>query len=156
MMSLLDVYIILAYYCDAEKNARYTNKITNQIFDNQYVLSKIQEISTYHSSALHWNLRELNESLPILIQKVKHSYAQISKKTNVKMHNEKGIDDFAKVLADNIKEFMDFSRAKAQKAQSREFSTIQPKEKLENLAKAKIVIKNYLGGQYFLTVHEVK
>jgi hypothetical protein len=62
MMSLLDVYVILAYYDKAEKNESYDNKITNQKFDNQHVVSKIKEISTYHSSALHWNLQELNDT----------------------------------------------------------------------------------------------
>lgn len=50
---------------------------------------------------------------------------------------------------------MAFSRDKAQKAQSREFVTIQPKESLSSLTKAKITITNYLGGQYFLTVDEI-
>ncbi|MCS7005923.1 MAG: hypothetical protein NZM38_11435, partial [Cytophagales bacterium] len=74
MMSLLDVYVILAYYSDAEKNENYENKITNQKFDNQYVLGKIKEISAYHSSALHWNLQELSDNLSDIIAKVKNSY----------------------------------------------------------------------------------
>jgi len=50
---------------------------------------------------------------------------------------------------------MAFSRGKAEKAQSREFVTQQPKESLSTLTKAKITITNYLGGQYFLTVDEI-
>ena len=50
---------------------------------------------------------------------------------------------------------MTFSRGKAEKAQSREFVTLQPKESLSTLSKAKITITNYLGGQYFLTVDEI-
>jgi hypothetical protein len=53
LMSLLDVFVIFAYYTKAEKA---DPKITNQQFDNKYVLSKIEEIEQYHSSALHWNL----------------------------------------------------------------------------------------------------
>ena len=34
--------------------------------------------------------------------------------------------------------------------------TIQPKEALSTATKAKITITNYLGGQYFFTVDEVK
>ena len=48
-----------------------------------------------------------------------------------------------------------FSRGKAEKAQAREFVTLQPKESLSTLSKAKITITNYLGGQYFLTVDEI-
>ncbi len=51
---------------------------------------------------------------------------------------------------------MEFSRKKAKEAQSREFVTIQPKEVLATLTKAKITITNFLGGEYFLTVDEVK
>lgn len=156
MMSLLDVYVILAYYSDAEKNENYENKITNQKFDNQYVLGKIKEISAYHSSALHWNLQELSDNLSDIIAKVKNSYVRISKKTGVQMHSQKGIDDFATLISKSVREFMGFSRQKAKEAQSREFVTIQPKEALTTSTKAKITITNYLGGQYFLTVDEVK
>jgi hypothetical protein len=60
LMNLLDVYIIFAYYENAEKNSSYDNKITNQCFDNNFIIAKIKEISLYHSSALHWNTKELN------------------------------------------------------------------------------------------------
>jgi hypothetical protein len=158
MMSLLDVYVILAYYDKAEKNNKHKNKhkITKQVFDNQYVLDKIQEISAYHSSALHWNLQELKENFSEIIAKVKSSYAKINKQTNVQMHNEKGIDEFAAMISKSTEEFMEFSRQKAKEAQSREFVTVQPKEALATLTKAKITITNYLGGQYFLTVDEIR
>jgi len=51
---------------------------------------------------------------------------------------------------------MRFSREKAKEAQSREISTIQPKESLFSATKAKITITNYLGGQYFFTVDEIE
>ena len=60
LMSLLDIFVIFAYYVKAEKADQ---KITNQQFDNKYIFSKIKEIEQYHSSALHWNLNELNTSL---------------------------------------------------------------------------------------------
>jgi hypothetical protein len=156
LMSLLDVYVILAYYKKAEKSERYDNKITNQQFENQYVINKINDISAYHSSALHWNLQELNDNFSDIIAKVKTNYVKISKKIKVKMHSEKGIDDFQETISKSAKEFMEFSRQKAKDAQSREFVTIQPKEALETLTKAKITITNYLGGQYFLTVDEIQ
>ena len=59
LMSLLDVYVILWYYDNAEKHKTRTDKITNQKFNNEYILSRIKEIENYHSSALHWNLKEL-------------------------------------------------------------------------------------------------
>ena len=153
LMSLLDVFVIFAYYEKAKKRG---NKITNQQFDNNYVLSKIKEIEQYHSSALHWNLNELNTGLHTIIDKVKLSYANIEETTKVKLHNTSGLDNFKEKIGKDVSLFMSFSRNKAQKAQSREFVTQQPKESLSTLSKAKITITNYLGGQYFLTVDEIK
>lgn len=151
LMSLLDVFVIFAYYNEAD---RKNLKITNQQFDNEYVLSKIKEIEQYHSSALHWNLNELNTNLHNIIDKVKFSYSNIEKLTGVKLHNASGLDNFKEKIGQDVSLFMEFSRGKAEKAQSGEFVTFQPKESLTTLSKAKITIVNYLGGQYFLTVDE--
>lgn len=152
LMSLLDVFVIFAYYNKAEKAG---NKITSQQFDNKFVLAKIREIEQYHSSALHWNLNELNTNLHNIIDKVKSSYSKIETATGVKLHNSNGLDNFKNKIGKDVSLFMEFSRGKAEKAQSREFVTVQPKESLSTLSKAKITITNYLGGQYFFTVDEV-
>lgn len=152
LMSLLDVFVIFAYY---EKADKADKKITNQQFNNKYVISKIKEIEQYHSSALHWNLHELNTNLHSIIDKVKTSYSKIEKLTGVKLHNTNGLDNFKEKIGKDVSLFMAFSRGKAEKAQSREFVTQQPKESLSTLTKAKITITNYLGGQYFLTVDEI-
>jgi hypothetical protein len=153
LMSLLDIFVIFGYYVKAEKADK---KITSQEFDNKYILSKIKEIEQYHSSALHWNLNELNTNLHKIIDKAKSSYANIEQTTKVKLHNPSGLDNFKEKIGKDVALFMSFSRDKAQKAQSREFVTLQPKESLSTLSKAKITITNYLGGQYFLTVDEIK
>ncbi len=152
LMSLLDVFVIFAFYDKAEKKGQ---KITNQQFDNEYVLSKIKEIEQYHSSALHWNLNEIKRNLHSIIDTVKSSYSNIEKLTGVKLHNLSGLENFKEKIGKDVSLFMDFSRGKAEKAQSREFVTRQPKESLTTLSKAKVTIANYLGGQYFLTVDEV-
>ncbi len=153
LMSLLDVFVIFAYYNKAEKVGK---KITRQQFDNKYVLSKIKEIEQYHSSALHWNLNELNTNLHNIIDKVKVAYAKIETTTGIKLHHPNGLDNFKSKIGNDVSLFLKFSRGKAAQAQSREYVTIQPKENLSTLSKAKITINNYLGGQYFFTVDEVK
>ncbi len=50
---------------------------------------------------------------------------------------------------------MEFSRHKAKEAQNREVLTTQPKEQIGIGQKEKIVIENYLGGQYFFTIDDV-
>jgi len=152
LMSLLDVFVIFAYYSNAEKAK---NKITNQQFDNKYILSKIKEIEQYHSSALHWNLNELKNNLHKIIDKAKVSYISIEQATKVKLHSISGLDNFKEKIGKDVSHFLSYSRDKAQKAQLREFTTIQPKESLSTISKAKITITNYLGGQYFFTVDEI-
>lgn len=153
LMSLLDVFVIFAYYVTAEKSG---SKITNQQFDEKYVAAKIQEIEQYHSSALHWNLKELTENFHQVLEKVKVSYAKIEKETQVKLHRFDGLEKFQNKIGKDVSQFMTFSREKAEKAQSREFRTVQPKEHLATLTKAKMTITNYLGGRYFFTVDEVR
>ncbi len=154
LMSLLDVYVVLAYYETAEKHRTRVGKITNQKFDNEFTRAKIQEISTYHISALHWNLKEL-KGISRILGKIITSHKNISEKTKVSFHNEKALNDFAQLIDENLSNFMESSRLKAQSAQSREFLTIQPKEILATQTKAKITISNYLGGMYYFTVDEI-
>ncbi|MDR0768446.1 MAG: 30S ribosomal protein THX [Dysgonamonadaceae bacterium] len=156
LMSLLDVFVIFAYYNKAVKNENYENKITNFQFDNKDVISKIKEIEQYHSSASHWNLNELKNNLHSIIDKAKKSYIEIGKTTGAKLHDFNGIDNFKEKIGKDVEQFMQFSREKAKEAQSREIITTQPKEALSTLTKAKIIITNYLGGQYFFTVDEIE
>jgi hypothetical protein len=156
LMSLLDVYVIFAYYEKAELNPRKYNKITNQRFNNEYVKSKIIEINDYHSSALHWNLKEIEETLPPLIDKVKEAYSNIEKELNVELHSFNGIDKFKNQFYKGVENFKSSSREKAKEAQNREKQTIQPKESLSSLTKATITIENYLGGLYYFTTDEIE
>ena len=153
LMSLLDVFVIFAYYNKADA---MSNKITNQQFDNEYIINKIKEIKNCHSSALHWNLHELKTNFDQLLSKVKTSYLQIASQTGVTLHDLSGINSFSKKIGKDISQFKSFSRSKAEQAQRREVMTVQPKELLTTATKAKITITNYLGGEYFFTVDEVQ
>ncbi len=156
LMSLLDVFVIFAYYKNAERHPTKENKITNQQFDNSLVRNKIFEIKNYHSSALHWNLKEIKKSFPKLIQNVKETYEKEEKSLGVNFHSANGIDKFARQFENGVKQFIQTSRQKAQEAQNREMQTIQPKESLSTLTKATISIENYLGGKYYFTTDEIK
>jgi hypothetical protein len=152
LMSLLDVFVIFAYYHKAEKVG---TKIGKQQFDNNYIAAKITEIQQFHSSALHWNLAELAQ-IDDVLEKVKTNYAQIEAETGIKLHSFKGIDNLRNKIGKDVDKFKEFSREKSEKAQAREFVTIQPKEVLSTATKAKLTISNYLGGQYHFTVDEVQ
>lgn len=159
LMSLLNVYVILAYYIDAEPNlrdAQKPNRITNQKLDSGLVKAQIEELSHHHSSALHWNLARLDpDYLNDLMQKVIDSYQAISIKTGLKLHNARGLERFKQRIIKNRESFLAFSRAKSAQAQRREIATTQPKESLSTGVKTPIEIENYLGGKYFLTVDDL-
>ncbi len=156
LMSLLNVFVIFAYYDAANRKSGKEGKITDQKFNNGFVVGKIETIKNYHSSALHWNLNELNENLSAIFEKAKTSYDAIARSTGVELHATDEIVRRKRLIEKDVSKFMEFSRDKAEQAQSREVETVQPKESLSSLTKAKITITNYLGGRYFFTVDEVK
>ncbi|MEW6417253.1 MAG: hypothetical protein AB1480_03935 [Nitrospirota bacterium] len=154
LMSLLQVYVIIGYYLIAIKNTSYSNKITNQRFDVRHIYGELEALSSYRSDALHWNLEQLKK-VPSIAEKSLKAYKEISKKLGVQMHSEKNFEIRINELMKGVDEFLNFSRKLAEKAQHREMLTIQPKENVE-IGKAKITIKNYLGGYYYFTADEAK
>ncbi len=168
LMSLLNVHVIICYYSDAEKSTRpgqaCKQKITNQIRDYRYIHQKLCELQNYQSSALHWNLKQMEElsrhwnlkqmkELSSVAQLTLESYRKISAKLNIRMHSETGINKRITILNNDISKFSDLSRDLAQKAQHREFLTTQPKERVVG-EKAVVTLTNLLGGIYYLTVDE--
>lgn len=154
LMSLLNVYVIFGYYVRAKKHRTRKDKITAQEFDNEFIISKINEINNHHTSALHWNMNQL-KGLSELIKIAKQSYSEIGRRLKVRMHGEAGLDEFQARTSQDLDAFMEFSRQKAEQAQRREIQTDQPKERLRSRSKSQITIVNWLGGKYFLTVDEV-
>lgn len=156
LMSLLNVYVIVAFYSEAKTHAKRAGKITNQCFDNPYIVKQLTNLVNYHQSALHWNLNQLEPTnLSSLANLAKNAYANISNNLNITLHNSKNIDSFIQKISQSRDAFMEFSRQKAEQAQNRESQTLQPKESIGIGQKSKIVIENYLGGQYFFTIDDV-
>ncbi len=101
LMSLLDVYVILAYYETAENHRSLAGKITNQKFNNDFVKAKINEISNYHSSALHWNLAEL-KTVSEVLDKAHNAYRLVSVKTGVNFHSANNFSSKQKIFVQNL------------------------------------------------------
>ena len=154
LMSLLGVYVIIGYYTDAERSTRYRHKITSQRFDTKYIKQKINEILSYQSDALHWNLSQVDK-IGSYGQKALENYEKISKKTRVEMHSRTTVERRIKQLQGDKEEFMNLSRQLAEMAQRREGVTIQPKEHLSGV-KGIVTIQNYLGGFYYFTSDEIE
>jgi hypothetical protein len=153
LMSLLGIYTIISYYSSAERSSRYRHKITNQRFDITYLKERINDLLSYQSDALHWNLAQI-EKVGEIGQKALNSYEKISKELKVEMHSKEFAEKRVNKLLKGKEHFMTLSRDLAKKAQERETVTVQPKEKLSGI-KATLTIKNYLGGYYFFTCDEV-
>lgn len=154
LMSLLGVYVIISYYTDASRSSRYEQKITNQLFDLGHVKSKIREILSYQSDALHWNLSQI-DSAGEIGEKALEAYTNISEKLGIGMHSKESAETRIRQLLEGKAAFMTLSRKLSASAQRRESVTDQPKENL-NGTKGTITIKNYLGGYYYFTCDEIE
>ncbi len=154
LMSLLGLYVIIAYYSDANPSSRYDRKITEQRFDIDYLKGQIKKLLSYQSDALHWNLSQI-DNIAEIGEKAMDSYDKISKKSGVEMHSKKSAEKRTLELKKGKDAFMTLSRNLAEMAQKRESVTIQPKEHLNGI-KGTITITNYLGGNYYFTSDEVE
>lgn len=154
LMSLLGVYVIIAYYADASRSTRYRHKITNQRFDSNHIKSDIRKLLAYQSDALHWNLSQIDTVGETSLKALK-AYSDISKKLGVEMHSRESAERRIKRLLEGKETFMTLSRKLAEKAQRRESVTKQPKEHLAGI-KGTLTIKNYLGGYYYFTCDEIE
>ncbi|WP_448588398.1 hypothetical protein [Thermocrinis sp.] len=158
LLSLLGVYVIPAYYCDAEKRLTREGKpkLSNQKFEKDYIFRKLEEVSIYRHDALHWNLKEFKEDNFVkLVEKAKECYKMLGEKLNIKVHSLDGLDRYYSEVKEGISKFIQSSRARAKRAQSRECKTKQPKELLTG-NKVPIVLRNYLGGEYYFTIDELE
>ena len=155
LMSLLNVHVIIAYYVDAERSARYPDeKITKQRFDVTYVKGKIEEILSYQSSPLHWNLAQADAAGNVA-KRALDIYSVISDRLNIEMHSRQSAERRILMFQEGRNSFLSLSRQAAQAAQQRETVTLQPKESISG-TKGSITIQNYQGGHYYLTLDEVE
>ncbi|NJM22217.1 MAG: hypothetical protein HC836_43295 [Richelia sp. RM2_1_2] len=158
-MNLLNIYIVLAYYENADKSAKKCqenkHKLTNQQFNNEFVKSQIEQILTYHQSALHWNKNLFEERFTEIFEKALDCYDSISRKTGVSIHSRQGIDNYLQKIIEEFEEFKNISLKGSQSASKREALTSHKLEYLVDGLKATFSIENYLGGVYYLTPDEI-
>lgn len=174
-MNLLNVYIILAYYETAERKQAGTRRIaanlkikgkrvkteyiTNQMFNNEYIKSKIKEVSRYKMTALHWNTKHFKEDFEKVWLKSVECYKKISKDEKVQLHSFdnhlKRLDEFKVDGIFNLEKFKEVMNKRSKEAQNREALTIHDLEVLNQGHNAKFYIENYLGGIYYLTCDEI-
>ena len=150
----MDVHVVLAYYDEATKNTKRNDQITEQKFDSNYVLARLNEVFNFKGSARDWNERETKE-LKSVFERARLAYREISANTKTYLHDETALNQIIK-LAENPNAFAEFSRNKSQRGQSRELQSIQPKEALATDTKGGVTITNLAGGKYFFTCDETR
>lgn len=158
-MNLLNVYIVLGYYDDAEKSLKpgqsNKDKLTNQRFDNDFIKAQIQEIIEYKQSALHWNKNLFEERFTQIFRIALDSYTDISVKKNIKIHSHSSMEKYLQAINEDFEAFKSLSLRGSQDASKREALTSHRLEYLTSGMKATFCIKNYLGGDYYLTPDEI-
>ena len=158
-MNLLNIYIILAWYEDAERKPGTTDRITDQILNAEGVREKLHEVSQYQMTALHWNTTHFEEDFESIYLNAVNGYKKISQEKDVAVHSSKNhLQTLEKFKADDRFSLTCFKEAtlpRSYEAAHRESLTTHLLEALEENAKGTFRISNYLGGQYYLTADEV-
>jgi hypothetical protein len=154
LMSLLGVYVILAFYIKAQPSS-VKGKITRQRFDCSYLANRFEELARTKLSAHEWNLHEVENNLKFVAEMTKEGYRRIRSATGIRLHDESGINEAIKLLAQGVEKYRDRSRIFADKAQRREAVTLQPKEHVTKARKWMIAIRNQKGGYYPWTIDEM-
>ena len=158
-MNLLNIYIILAWYEDAERKPNTTDRITNQILNAENVREKLFEVSQYRMTALHWNTTHFEKNFESIYLNAVDGYKKISQERNVAVHSPKNhLQTLEKFKADghfSLASFKEASLPASYEAAHRESVTTHVLESLEENSKGIFGISNYLGGQYYLTADEV-
>lgn len=158
-MSLVNVYIVLAYYERARKNTStsqaHRQKLTGQTFDNEFVKAQIREIIDFKQSALHWNINLFEHRFAGIFERGLDAYRKISRETGIEVHDQAPLFKYLRRIRAEYDEFRNISLEASSRASGREVLTTHRFELLEDGAKATFHIKNYLGGVYYLTADEV-
>ena len=158
-MNLLNIYIVLGYYEDAEKSRKKNqinkDKLSNQRFNNEFVKAQIQEIAEFRQSALHWNRNLFEERFTNIFRQALDSYQLISNHTYVQIHSHAGMEKYLQAISHDFEEFKNLSLKGSQGASVREAAISHALEHLVDGMKATFCIENYLGGIYYLTPDEI-
>ena len=158
-MNLLNIYIILAWYEDAERKPGTADRITNQILNVESVREKLIEVSRYQMTALHWNTTHFEKDFESIYLNAVDGYKKISQEKDVAVHSPrnhlKTLEKFKVNSHFSLTSFKEASLPRSYEAAHRETLTTHVLESLEENTKGIFCISNYLGGQYYLTADEV-
>ncbi|GIV17320.1 MAG: hypothetical protein KatS3mg022_2755 [Armatimonadota bacterium] len=159
--NLANIYIILAWYTNAQKKSE--TRITRQCMDNDYIRTQMERIIEYKLDAHHWNQEHFQRDFIPVYERAMEAYKRIAQKLKVSMHSEEAHRAFlASVRSAETPDLLDIDRFRdltlRRSHLSAQHETVTQHES-ENLSvsgtKALFHLTNYLGGVYYLTADEV-
>jgi len=158
-MSLMGIFVVLGYYESAKKNTseaqRKRQKLTNQKFNNIFVKEQIKQIARHKLEAIHWNRSLIKDRFVEILDLAIESYKKISKKEKVEIHLYKSLATFRNKILENFELYKEISLQGSKGASNRELLTNHALEFIDDGDKCQMILKNYLGGDYFLTADEI-
>lgn len=160
-MNLANIYIVLAWYVDAEKKDAL--RITNQRMDSEYVRCQMRKIAEYKFDAHHWNQEHFRNDFVPIYQRAIEAYHRISQDLGVAVHTLETHDSFLASVRDasapkllDIDLFREVTLRRSHLSAQHETVTQHQLESLSGSGvKALFQLTNYLGGVYYLTADEV-
>ncbi len=159
-MNLMNVYIILAWYCEAKSLSSV--RITQQLLDSKYVRSKLHDIADYKYDAHHWNRMHFENDFLKIYRRAIDAYVRIANKLNIKLHSRENHCKFIESVCSDcssekldLEKFRTLSLDKSLRSAQHEVQTVHTQERLSTGNKALFCIRNNLGGIYHLTADEV-
>lgn len=158
-MNLLNVYIILGWYEDADAVTGKVDRITKQKLNADYIKNKIREVSSYQMTALHWNTTHFQREFSTVYLNAVNSYEKIARNKMVKLHSTSKHLEVLERFKDggefDIEAFKKATLPYSFAAANRELLTTHAFEHLGDGCKGIFSISNYLGGEYYLTADEI-
>ena len=138
LMTLLGVYVILAFYDEADSNPKYRNKITNQKLNLSGINHQLEELQNHSGGVVNWN-QYAHQNFYDTAYHALSAYEQIASHTGIQMHSIDTAHRRVDLMLDPNK-LKDKSRSLAEEAQARESVTLQPGEQVRAGVKGTLLL----------------
>jgi len=161
LLNLFDIYVVLSYYDQAEKKLRINTKgetvaaITNQKLNFHIVAEKLQTIHEKGPTVEEWNRLEI-ENYAKTLSFAGRAYQTIQQQTGVVLPTIRRIQKNGEFISQHgIKDFIYRADRRKRRSQTSELLTIQPKEQILKIGKAKldIILKSHHGLNPDIEIH---
>lgn len=131
----------------------------HQRLNAECVRDKVAAVRDYRASALHWKTSHFQEDFEPVFTRAVQRYQEIGVTYSIPMHNAadhlRVLDAYRNGGVFDLDSYRASTLFGSAAAAQRELAVSHRHERLREGTKAIFRIKNYLGGEYFLTADEV-